>query len=163
MNQNLNFFRFAELKDIDEINALVRKNEKWFTHLDSNHFLSKINKKECIYENGVLITFKNVKHKCSLGTYEVMPGNVILEQLIKNTDKSNSNFVKHVFIKFLNCVLGSVYLAVNSKNIRAIKFYEKMKMDKVAKVILDYKDSNSLYVEGYVYKSKKANLRYTTF
>ena len=30
-----------------------------------------------------------------------------------------------------------------------------MNMEKVAKVMLDYKDSHSLFVEGYVYKSNK--------
>ena len=155
MNENLNYFRLAKLKDLDEINELVKKNQKWFSHLERDHFIKKINKKECIYENGVLITFRTIKHKSKLGTFDVMPGNTILEQLIKNTEKSNSNFVKHVFIKFINCVYGSVYLAVNTKNYRAIKFYDKMNMEKVAKVMLDYKDSHSLFVEGYVYKSNK--------
>ena len=155
MIKNSNYFRFANKGDIEEITSLVRKHDKWFSHLSSEHFIKKIKRKECIYESGVLITFKTLKEKYKLGNYEVMPGNTILEQLIKNDEKSNSDLVKHVFIKFVNCVTGCVYLAVNCRNHRAIRFYDNMDLKKVEKTKLDYKDSNSIFVEGYIYKSEK--------
>ena len=155
MIEKYNYFRLAKQTDIEEITNLVRKYNRWFSHLNSDHFIKKIKKKECIYESGVLITFKTLKEKYKLGNYEVMPGNTILEQLIKNDEKSNSDFVKHVFIKFINCVAGSVYLAVNSRNQRAINFYNNMDLKRIGKTKLDYKDSNSIFVEGYIYKSEK--------
>ena len=98
----LEFFRYASKDEIEEIISLAKKNKVWFSHLKS-HFLDKIEKKECIYENGVLITFRIVNFKTKLGSYTVNIGNTILEQIIKNQEKSNSNLVKHVFLKFINC------------------------------------------------------------
>ena len=155
MTNVMHYFRYAKPCDQDEIIRLVKENSRWFSHLSDNHFINKINNKECIYENGVLITFKILSNDFKLGTYVIKAGNTVLEQLIKNKEKSNSNLVKHVFIKFLNCVSGYVYLAVNTQNYRAINFYNNMNMEKIGKTKLDYKDDKSLYVEGYVYKSKK--------
>ena len=99
MIENKNYFRFANKGDIEEITSLVRKHDKWFSHLSSEHFIKKIKSKECIYESGVLITFKTLKAKYKLGNYEVMPGNTILEQLIKNDEKSKTRRRNH-FISF---------------------------------------------------------------
>ncbi len=152
MNECWNFFKYASLNELDEIYDLVIKNRLWFSHLNKEHFKAKIISKECIYESGVLITFKVIKKSTRLGTYLVRAGNTICEQIIKNKDKSNSEFVIHVFTKFINCAPGSVYLAVNKKNIRAIAFYRDMKMNKVAITKLDYINNNN-YLEGYIYKS----------
>ena len=153
-----NFFRYAKLFETEEIFSLVDQNYIWFSHLNKNHFINKIKKKECIYENGVLITFKILKIKGSLGSYEVNAGNTILEQIIKNKKKSNSELVKHVFIKFINCALGSVYLAVNKRNTRAVNFYRNMNMAMVGKTKLGYSDKRNLTVDGYIYKSKNIYL-----
>ena len=149
-----NFFRYAKSFEIEEIFSLVNQHRIWFSHLNKEHLIEKIKKKECIYENGVLITFKILHVKCSLGSYEVNSGNTILEQIIKNKEKSNSELVKHVFIKFINCALGSVYLAVNKRNNRALNFYNNMKMEKIGKTKLDYKEKSNIGIDGYIYKSK---------
>ena len=105
MNECLNFFKYAKLSDIDEIKNLVYENSEWFSHLSKDHFIKKINNKECIYESGVLISFKIIKTKTLLGNFNVPAGNTILEQIIKNKKKSNSGMVFHVFTKFINCAL----------------------------------------------------------
>ena len=158
MNDCWNFFRYAEPSDIDEIISLVKKNHIWFSHLNTEHFIQKINNKECIYESGVLITFKIINIKTALGTFKVPAGNTILEQIIKNKKKSNSKLLYHVFTKFINCALGAVYLAVNNKNINAINFYKKMNMLKVSDTKLDYKTRNRTFVKGYIYKTNKKDL-----
>ena len=101
MNECWNFFKYAKLSDIDEIENLVYENSEWFSHLRKDHFIEKINNKECIYESGVLISFKIIKTKTLLGNFNVPAGNTILEQIIK-IRKSNSGMVFHVFTKFIN-------------------------------------------------------------
>ena len=87
MNECWNFFKYAKLSDIDEIENLVYENSEWFSHLSKDHFIGKINNKECIYESGVLISFKIIKTKTLLGNFNVPAGNTILEQIIKNKKK----------------------------------------------------------------------------
>ena len=159
MNECWKFFRYANASEIEEIISLVKKNKVWFSHLKKSHFLDKIKKKECIYENGVLITFKKVNFKTKLGSYTVDIGNTILEQIIKNHEKSNSNLVKHVFLKFINCAPGAVYLAVNKRNLRAINFYSNMNMERVSETILDYKGDDNSYVKGYIFKTNTIDLK----
>ena len=158
MNECWNFFRYAEIADIDEIINLVKENDKWFSHLNTDHFVKKINNKECIYESGILITYRIISIDTKLGTFKVPAGNTILEQIIKNKKKSNSNLLCHVFTKFINCAAGSVYLAVNCKNINAVNFYKKMDMIKVSDTKLNYNRRDTLYVRGYIYKTNKKNL-----
>ena len=157
MNECWNFFKYAKLSDIDEIENLVYENSEWFSHLSKDHFIEKINNKECIYESGVLISFKIIKTKTLLGNFNVPAGNTILEQIIKNKKKSNSGMVFHVFTKFINCALGSVYLAVNHKNYKAIKLYNKMNMTRISNTKLDYLAQNN-YSKGYIYKATKEYL-----
>ena len=106
-----------------------------------------------------MIKFRIVNFKTKLGSYTVNIGNTILEQIIKNQEKSNSNLVKHVFLKFINCAPGAVYLAVNKRNLRAIKFYSNMNMKRISETILDYKDDDDTYVKGYIFKTNTINLK----
>ena len=82
MNECWNFFKYAKLSDIDEIENLVYENSEWFSHLSKDHFIKKINNKECIYESGVLISFKIIKKKnsvrklqCSCRKYNIRTNN----------------------------------------------------------------------------------------
>ena len=65
--------------------------------------------------------------------------------------------VFHVFTKFINCAVGSVYLAVNHKNYKAIKFYNKMNMTRISNTKLDYLAQTN-YSKGYIYKATKEYL-----
>ena len=86
----------------------------------------------------------------ALGNYKVPDGKTILEQIAKKNLSIKSSFVEHVFTKFVNCALGEVYLAVSVKNYRAIKFYEKMNMIKIAETKLDQSKQ-----QGLIYKINK--------
>ena len=155
MDECWKFFRYAGLDELEEINDLIKQYNVWFSHLDKKHFIKKINNKECIYENGILITFKILKNEYKLGTFRVNAGNTILEQLVKNKKKSNTDLLRHVFIKFINCAKGSVYLAVNKTNDKAVNFYKKMNMEKIAKTKLDHNVNAGSFIEGYIFKSNK--------
>ena len=41
MNECWNFFKYAKLSDIDEIENLVYENSEWFSHLSKDHFIEK--------------------------------------------------------------------------------------------------------------------------
>ena len=150
MNKCWNFFRYACGEDIQDIMEIIKSNKKWFFHLTDKHFEEKINRKECIYESGILITFKFTESTTLIGDYKVPMGNTILEQIAKKNIFVSNSFTEHVFTKFLNCSAGELYMAVNVKNLRAIKFYKKMKMYKIADAKLD-----NAKTDGFIFKSKK--------
>ena len=133
MNECWNFFKYAELEDLESINQIVVKNSKWFSHLSIDHFRKKIIRKECIYENGVVLIFRITKVLERLGKIKILKNNTILEQIVRENLEINNSYAEHVFTKFINCAVGNTYLSVNINNSRAISFYKKMQM-----VILGY-------------------------
>lgn len=127
MNECWNFFKYAVIEDLESIKLLIKNNYKWFSNINENTFYKKIYKKECIYENGVLLTFKILQKK-KLANFEIQPNNTILEQMVRENLDRKSSYAEHIFTKFVNCTLGNTYLSVHANNRRAIKFYKKMGM-----------------------------------
>ena len=137
MRECWNFFRYASLDNLQEVLSIINYNKIWFSHISTEHIKNKIENKECILESGILITFKYVNKKSYLGDFLVKEGNTILEQIARKDLSIKTSFAEHIFTKFINCAYGKVYLMVNVKNRRAIKFYKKMKMIKVCDTKLD--------------------------
>ena len=59
MNDCWNFFRYAEISQSEEITALFNKNKMWFSHLDKNHFIRKIKKKNVFMKAEFLLLLKS--------------------------------------------------------------------------------------------------------
>lgn len=151
MNECWNFFKYANLNDLARINLLIKKNYKWFSHLKKDHIYDKIIRNECIYENGVVLTFRITKGLESLGSYKIIKNNTVLEQLVRENLEIKNSYAEHIFTKFVNCTVGNTYLSVNVTNSRAINFYKKMGMVILENYIskIDYKKRTIL-----VYKKK---------
>ena len=157
MNECWNFFKYASAKDLESINQLIVKNSKWFSHLKKNHFRKKIMRKECIYENGVVLSFRITKKLERLGTFKILKNNTILEQIVRENLEINNSYTEHVFTKFINCAVGHTYLSVNVNNNRAISFYKKMQMivlgnyiseiDNKKRIIFMYKKNIDLNIQ----------------
>ena len=157
MNECWNFFKYAKLDDLESINKLVAINSKWFSHLKIDHFKKKIIRKECIYENGVVLSFRITKVLERLGKIKILKNNTILEQIVRENLEINNSYAEHVFTKFINCAVGNTYLSVNINNNRAISFYKKMRMvileeyiskiDNKKRIIFMYKKNVDLNIQ----------------
>ena len=66
MNDCWNFFKYANNNDLNKIINLFKKN-KWLSKYDQSYLKEKVDKKECIYESGIVITFNLVKEKIKVG------------------------------------------------------------------------------------------------
>ncbi len=148
MNECWNFFKYANSNDLNRINNLFKKN-KWLSKYNQSYLKEKIVKKECIFESGVVITFKLVKEKIKIGNINIEPNNTLLEQIIRENLELRNTYAHHVLTKFLNCTIGNTYLSVDINNYRAIRFYDKInmikqneyisKVDKKKKIIFIFK------------------------
>ena len=157
MNECWNFFKYAKLDDLESIHQLIAKNNKWFSHLKKDHFRKKIISKECIYENGVVLSFRTTKEEEKLGKFKIFKNNTIIEQIVRENLEINNSYAGHVFTKFINCAVGNTYLSVNINNNRAISFYKKMRMviledyiskiDNKKKIIFMYKKNIYLNIQ----------------
>ena len=134
MNDCWNFFKYANNSDLNKIIILFKKN-KWLSKYEKNYLKEKVDKKECIYESGVVITFKLVKEKIKVGNINIESNNTLLDQIIRENLEQRNNYAHHVLTKFLNCTSGNTYLSVDINNYRAIRFYEKVNMSKLDEYI----------------------------
>ena len=153
MNDCWNFFRYANNNDLTKISMLFNKNV-WLSNSNKNYIKKKISNKECIYESGVVITFRILKEKYHFGTIEIHPNNTLVEKIVRENLSLKNTYAHHVFTKFLNCSIGDVFLNVDADNFRAIKFYNKMnmsivsdftsKLDKKKKIVFAFKKNNHI-------------------
>ena len=127
MHDCWNFFKYANNNDLNKIINLFKKN-KWLSKYEQSYLKEKVDKKECIYESGVVITFKLIKEKIKVGNINIEPNNTFLEQIIRENLELKNSYAHHVLTKFLNCTSGNTYLSVDINNYRAIRFYEKLNM-----------------------------------
>ena len=134
MNDCWNFFKYANNNDLNKIINLFKKN-KWLSKYEQSYLKEKVDKKECIYESGVVITFKLVKEKIKVGNINIVSNNTLLDTIIRENLEQRNNYAHHVLTKFLNCTTGNTYLSVDIDNYRAIRFYEKVNMTKLDEYI----------------------------
>ena len=132
MNECWNFFKYAKIEELDIIDNIIQEYDYWFSHVGKEHIKKKILNKECIFENGIVLTYRIADKKEILGDYTVLKNNTIIEQIVNKDLSSDNSYAEHVFIKFINCAVGNTYLSVNKKNLRALNFYKKMNMEKIS-------------------------------
>ena len=115
-----------------DVHRLLRSYKDIFPFLRFDYIQQKIEKGNCIYEDGVVIIYIIYKRKNKIGTHSsnfpliADKGDVFIYQLA-NKNPSNG-MSKKVVLDFLNkTVKGKrVYLGVNKNNHRAIKFYKNI-------------------------------------
>ena len=130
-------------KKMDPIKKKIKKFEKIFKQypdvFPKGYFRyfeismrNKIENKEIIFKNGVILTWKKYK-KTPSGMYKKLklkPGDIKVNQLV-NKNQGNG-MAKKVFISFLKKFkLHDIYLDVRLDNKKAIKFYKKNGFKKV--------------------------------
>lgn len=150
-------------KKMDPIKKKIKKFEKIFKQYPNifpkGYFRyfeismrKKIENKEIIFKNGVILTWKKYK-KTPSGIYKKLklkPGDIKVNQLV-NKNQGNG-MAKKVFVSFLKKFKSNdIYLDVRLDNKKAIKFYKKNGFKKVA-------DTKFGSIKGIIMKKSK-NLR----
>ena len=150
--------QFATDDNFPEICELFKKNRKFFPHIRMSKIAGAIERKECIFMDGVVIIFKIHKRSVRIGNNTVsQKSDCHLNQIVSTAHDGSASRVLNQFFDYIASVpehSGLIYLNVRTENDRAKKFYERNGMD------LIYKTSWSEgKIEGDVYrKMVKGNL-----
>jgi hypothetical protein len=147
--------RFATLDDLREVARAMRAHEE-LRHVRQDKLRKRIEAGQCIYDEGVVITFQIYKKKTRVGNLDIPRGSVMLHQIVNAKQFSGAG--GRVFKKFVEEIVkpsgGDVYLSVRKANTVACSFYERHGMEIVGKVNWSQKGSP---LPGLVYKLSVAS------
>jgi hypothetical protein len=116
----------ATQKQAKEIYAIFRKFKDIFPHMRFDYLQRKIDKGECVYKDGVAITYTVYKRKNKIGRCMANKGDAVIHQIV-NENPSNGKS-RDVLCDFLEQTVPgrTVWLSVRENNDRACGFYKKM-------------------------------------
>lgn len=118
---------FAKLNDLKAIYSHFRAHRNVFPHVRQDALRRRIEAKQCIYQDGVVITYQPYKKRTRVGDVQVPAGSIMLHQIL-NCDQFNGAG-RQVFRQFIDCIVkpsgGDLYLTVRKENTVACRFYER--------------------------------------
>ena len=120
----------ATIDDFDKVWGIFQDNKEWFPHVWNTKIKKRIENKQVVFENNVVIPFSIYKRNNKIGNLTALKDDCILHQIVKG---KNGNARKTIE-DFFNFVNTNVYLTVRENNLIANKFYEKVGMKKVGTI-----------------------------
>jgi hypothetical protein len=127
--------RHATLADLKEIYRFMQAHEE-LKHVRQDKLKKRIEAEQCIYQDGVAITFQTYKKLTRVGEVSIPAGSVMLHQIVNGKQFSGAG--GRVFEQFVAEVVklsgGDLYLSVRKENTVACSFYERHGMSVVGKV-----------------------------
>ena len=117
--------RYAELDELKPIYGLFSTRRDIFPHIRQDTLRRRIENKQCIYEDGVVITFQQYRKRTRVGDFNIPYGSIMLHQIV-NGNQFNG-FGGRVFDRFFEEIVvpsgGDLYLTVRFENTTACAFY----------------------------------------
>lgn len=143
--------RLAEPSDLKAIYRLFASHRDIFPHVRQDYLCRRIEAKQCIYEDGVVITFQHYKKLTPVGSIKIPATSVMLHQIVNSQQGNGSG--GRVFDRFFHEIVvpsgGDLYLTVRTENTVACQFYERHGMKVAGKVAW-----SSGTIPGLVYAKK---------
>lgn len=115
--------RLAKKREFKEVFEIFMQYKKIFPHLRHDYVKRKVAAGECVYQDGVAITFNKYQRTVKLGNCYAAKGDFILHQ-IASKDPGSGNTLS-VFSDFYEHCKSNIWLTVRADNDRAINFYKK--------------------------------------
>jgi len=110
--------------DFDKVYDIFKQHREWFPHIRTDKLKRQIERKQLIFENDVIITYKYYKVNVKVGDVQAHKNDCILHQIAAK-EKGTAGPVLQKFFKFVN---RKVYLSVRRDNVIAKNFYLKNDM-----------------------------------
>ena len=122
--------RHASLRDLKAIYGHFQAYRDVFPHIRQDGLKRRIEAKQCIYQDGVVITYQKYRKRTRIGDVQIPAGSITLHQIL-NTNQFNGAGSR-VFRQFVDEVMkpsgGDLYLSVRQANVVACRFYERQGM-----------------------------------
>jgi hypothetical protein len=117
----------AKQSELKTIYKLFASHREFFPHVRQDYLRRRITAKQCIFQDGVVITFQQYKKLTPVGNIKVPAKSVMLHQII-NSQRHNGAGGR-VFDRFFEEIVvpcgGDLYLTVRTENTVACRFYER--------------------------------------
>lgn len=127
--------RHAKLSDLKEIYRFMQAHEE-LKHVRQDKLRERIEARQCIYQDGVAITFQKYKKSTRVGGVQVPAGAIMIHQIVNGRQFSGKG--GEVFEQFVEEIVkpsgGDLYLSVRKANAVACAFYARHGMKVVGKV-----------------------------
>jgi hypothetical protein len=141
--------RHASLRDLKPIHRHFQKHKDIFPHVRQDRLRQRIEANQCIWQDGVVITYQQYRKGTHVGDVQIPAGSIMLHQIL-NSDQFNGAG-NRVFWQFVDEIVkpsgSDLYLSVRRGNAVACRFYERHGM-KVAGTV-DWKNGT---IPGLVYR-----------
>jgi hypothetical protein len=128
--------RQAVPSEADEIYSAFRKRADIFPFMRKDKIQGRIARGQCIFDDGVIITYQRYKKPTRVGSVQIPHGSIMLHQILNSKQFSGAG--RSIFEKFFNQIVvpsgGDLYLSVREENTVARAFYERHGMSVVGSV-----------------------------
>tara|TARA_R110002020_G_scaffold51965_6_gene146593 strand:+ start:585 stop:1037 length:453 start_codon:yes stop_codon:yes gene_type:complete len=116
--------------DFESIKNIFYSYRAIFPHIRTDYLRRQIASNNCVFHNGIVITYNIYKRKQRIGDCQAFKGDCILHQIVKEEGSDATNALQD-FFQYVN---APVWLSVRRDNLRAKKYYEKNNMEKVGEI-----------------------------
>lgn len=144
--------RHATIRDLKEIYGHFQKRRDVFPHVRQDGLKRRIEARQCVYQDGVVITYQQYRKRTRVGDVDVPAGAIMVHQILNSRQFNGAG--RKVFRQFIGEIVqpsgGDLYLSVRKQNEVACRFYERLGMNVAG--IVAWKNGT---VRGLVYKLAK--------
>jgi len=143
--------RHASLRDLKAIYGHFQKYRDVFPHIRQDGLKRRIEARQCVYQDGVVITYQQYRKRTRVGEVQIPAGAIMLHQILNSDQFSGAG--RLIFRRFVDEIVkpsgGDLYLSVRRANKVACRFYERHGMQIAGTVA--WKNGT---IPGLVYRSR---------
>lgn len=119
--------KYAKPGDLKPIYSLFAVRRDVFPHVRQDKLRRFIEARQCIYQDGVVITYQPYLKRTRVGSVDIPKGSIMLHQILNGSQYSGAG--RRVFEQFFKELVvpsgGDLYLSVRADNRVARDFYER--------------------------------------
>jgi hypothetical protein len=119
--------RHASLRDLKAIYRHFQAHRDVFPHVRQDGLRRRIEARQCIYQDGVVITYQQYRKRTRVGTVQIPAGSIMLHQILNSGQFNGAG--GRVFRQFVREIVnpsgGDLYLSVRKENEVACQFYKR--------------------------------------
>jgi len=119
--------RHAGVRDLKAIYRHFQARRDIFPHIRQDGLKRRIERHQCIYQDGVVITYQRYKKRTRVGNVQIPASAIMLHQILNSRQFNGAG--KRVFKQFVAEIVKPVgtdlYLTVRKENTVACRFYER--------------------------------------